>query len=130
VALVADGEAFMMSRHESGLLPKSLWNFPDVLGKPGEDLSARFADRHGLELIFDRLIGTVRHQITTHRLHLHVMTARLEKPAPEAFRWIDPRDGSFARSSYVGKVLRLLEETQKGPQGRQRHQRQREKSSP
>jgi len=108
LVLVAHDESFLMCRNESGLLPKSLWGFPDVPGKPDEDLFDRFVTRHGLELVLGRVVGTVRHQITNNRLHLHVMTARLERPAPEAFRWIDPGDGSFARSSYVKKVLRLL----------------------
>ncbi len=108
VAVIADVEGFLMSRHESGLLPKSLWSFPEVSGKLGEDLGGRFAKQHGLKLTFGRGIGAVRHQITHRRLHLHVMTARLQGPAPESFRWIHPGDKSFGRSSYVGKVLRLL----------------------
>ena len=107
VALVANGETFLMSRHQSGLLPKSLWGFPEVTGEPGDDLDKRFADRHGIELEFERVIGSVRHQITNRRLHMHVVTAGLKKPAPEGFRWMNPSDRSVGRSSYVAKVLRL-----------------------
>jgi len=108
IALVGDGETFLMSRHQSGLLPKSLWSFPEVVGTPGDDLHERFGTRHGIDLRFGSVIGTVRHQITNRRLHLHVVTARLQNPAPESFRWVNPGDRSFGRSSYVGKVLRLL----------------------
>ncbi len=109
VVLVADGENFLMSRHLSGFLPKSLWGFPAVIGQPGEDLDERFAKQHGIRLGFGRVLGTVRHQITHRRLHLHVVTARLKKPAPEGFRWMNPGDRSVGRSSYVAKVLKLLE---------------------
>lgn len=115
VALVADGRTFLMSRHESGLLPKSLWSFPDVAGKPDENLGARFADRHGIDLEFRGVIGRVRHQITNRRLHVHVVAAALKNTAPETFRWIDAGDRSFARSSYVAKVLALWETSRKDP---------------
>jgi len=102
VALVRNGETFLMSQTQSGPFPRGLWEFPRIIGRPGE----RLESEGGLRLEMGEVRGTVTHGITHHRITIHIVEARfVDTIVPNGYAWIDPQSPAVGLSAYVKKVL-------------------------
>jgi len=116
VALVKNEETFLMTRTESGLFPRGLWEFPRIAGRPGNDTAARLEGEQGLRMEIDQVLGRVIHGITHHRITIHVVEAKLAHAAlPDGYAWINPHSPGVGLSAYVKKVLKLFQRTHCGP---------------
>ncbi|RPJ80972.1 MAG: A/G-specific adenine glycosylase [Acidobacteria bacterium] len=108
VALVKNEERFLMTRTQVGPFPRGLWEFPRIAGRPGNDTAHRLEGEAGLLIETGKVLGTVIHGITHHRITIHVVEGRLlNATVPDGYAWIEPRCPGIGPSAYVKKVLKL-----------------------
>jgi A/G-specific adenine glycosylase len=99
--------AVLLARAPKGLLAGT-WGPPFAVVEAGEDPAralARATAERGLEVVPGRLLGTVRHAITHHRIEARCFEARLDgAPDGEGARWVEEGDlGSYGLSSLAVK---------------------------
>jgi 8-oxo-dGTP diphosphatase len=113
-ALVQEEGRVLLVRRREGRLMGRMWEVPqtslEARGLP--DLAREMKQRHGLDLVPGKLVGSGRHAITFRRIRLEAYASRLRRRPPidpERFRWVAPDEmASLPMSSLTRKVLRGL----------------------
>jgi adenine-specific DNA glycosylase len=79
LAIVRDGERVLLARAPEGGFLAGTWAPPFAEAPVGVDppdlLASAAAGTHGLELVVGKLLGTVRHTITRHRIEARCYAA-------------------------------------------------------
>ena len=107
-----DGRALLVRAPEGGLLAGT-WGPPfavvDQGDEPARILPEACRAAHDLRLTAGRVLGTVRHTITHHRIEAACLEAHLEADVDgERARWAAEEDlDSYGLSSFARKSLRL-----------------------
>jgi A/G-specific adenine glycosylase len=113
LGLARRGAEVLLARAPEGGFLAGTWGPPFTTVEDGADpasaLARADAVHHGLDLDVGRLLGTVRHAITHHRItaRCHLVQSGRD-PDGERARWVDEADlDSYCLSSLAAKSLRL-----------------------
>ena len=120
VAIVRNGEAYLMLRRGGGGLMEGLWEFPgDFLGareSPAAGLRRVGRERLGRPIEAAEEIARLTHTITYRRIRVSARAARLAEPPtggwkmPVHARWLTPKSVlRLPHGSLTAKLLALLE---------------------
>ena len=118
-AVVERAGRLLLVRRAEGRLLGRLWEVPQTsLESRGlADLPRELRERHGLELVTDRLVVRVRHAITFRRIRVEAYRARLVRPPrgdPERLCWVTPQEiAGLPVSSLTRKIVAGLSASQR-----------------
>ena len=113
VALVVRGKRYLITQNKTGTFLRGLWEFPRIDGPPGSGLEEAFRKAHNLDLEVREVYRPVEHQITYRKLSFHPVKVRLLAPPPRSFVWTPPCWKGYPVSSYVSKIVRNLDASEK-----------------
>ncbi|MDA2935215.1 A/G-specific adenine glycosylase, partial [Acidobacteria bacterium AH-259-D05] len=91
VALVAQGEKYLLMQNWQETFLRGFWEFPRVKGRPTPHVGKTFQKMHGLDLKVEQQSATVTHRITFRKLNFHPVVMTLLSPIPgNKFTWTKP----------------------------------------
>jgi adenine-specific DNA glycosylase len=109
VALVSQGDAYLLTQNWQDSFLQGLWEFPRVQGRPTPHVAKAFLKIHGLDLKIEGKAAVVTHRITFRKLIFHPLLVTLLSPAPRSiFTWTKPGEKGYPVSAYIKKILKSL----------------------
>lgn len=109
VALVSQGDTYLLTQNWQETFLQGFWEFPRVQGKPTRHVAKTFLKIHGLDLKIEGKAPIVNHRITFRKLTFHPLLVTLRSPAPRPqFTWTKPGEKGYPVSAYIKKILKSL----------------------
>jgi A/G-specific adenine glycosylase len=109
VALVSQGDTYLLTQNWKETFLQGFWEFPRVQGRPTRHVARTFHEIHGLDLKIEGKAPIVNHRITFRKLTFHPLLVTLLSPAPRSkFTWTKPGGKGYPVSAYIKKILKNL----------------------
>lgn len=107
VAVVRRGPKYLLMQNTDGRFLRGLWELPRTAGTPGGDVAETFAKVYNLRLKILAIGVPVAHRMTSRRLILYPVQAKIEGRLPPRtpFIWAEPRQDQLPVPSFFWKIL-------------------------
>lgn len=110
VAVVAHQGCVLLRRNLEDTFLSGLWEFPRVPGNNVADLPSQFERLYQVRLKIEAAIEPITHRITHRKLTIFPYRATLTADRPADFQWYRRGMTKFPVSSYVSKILKIVDE--------------------